>query len=291
ASEHSALPSLAAELEDVLARRGRAESLLTGGGRDARLALRGAVHRIGVRHESAQRLLGELQGELAEARRAPTGPTPAELGRAADDADADARAAVREQEDLEARVTLARERLATLEQSLAEREGLPPAARALAEEGEQLALQLLEVDPGSERSVAAALSHRASAVVADTPARGLELVVKAMHAGLGSLLVLVGRDPRELVDLPVVERDELLAARAGRLAGELREIGGREAELRRAAGDADARALAAERRAGGRRAEAGGDTRELLARAEELSALAGEAGLSAEAAAERARSA
>src|SRR5439155_1498681 len=69
-----------------------------------------------------------------------------------------------------------------------------------------------EVDPGSERSVAAALSHRASAVLADTPARALELVVRAMRSGLGSVLVLVGRDPRELVDLPVVERDQLLAS-------------------------------------------------------------------------------
>jgi chromosome segregation protein len=212
AAERSAQSSLSAELDDVLARRGRAESLLTGGGRDALLALREAVHRIGVRQESAQRLLAEVQSDLAEARRAPSGPTPAELGSAADEADGAVRAALREREDLEARVALARERLAALEQSLAEREGLPPAARALAEEGEQLALQLLEVDPGTERSVAAALSHRASAIVADTPARGLELVVKAMRSGLGSLLVLVGRDPRELVDLPVVERDELLGS-------------------------------------------------------------------------------
>jgi chromosome segregation protein len=119
---------------------------------------------------------------------------------------------VREQEDLEARVRLAEERLSALEQSLAEREGLPPAARALAEEGEQLALQLLEVDPGTERSVAAALSHRASAVLAETPAQALELVVKAMSSGLGSLYVLIGRHPRELVDLPVVERDALLTS-------------------------------------------------------------------------------
>ena len=104
------------------------------------------------------------------------------------------------------------ERLAALEQSLAEREGLPPAARAFAEDGEQLALQLLEVDPGQERSVAAALSHRASAIVTDTPAHALELVVKAMSSGLGSLYVLVGRDPRQLVDLPVVEREALLAS-------------------------------------------------------------------------------
>ncbi len=115
-------------------------------------------------------------------------------------------------EDLAARVTMARERLTALEQSLAEREGLPPAARALAEAGEQLALQLLDVAPGHERSVAAALSHRASAIVADSPARALELVVSAMSSGLGSLLVLVGRDPQQLVDLPVVERDDLLAS-------------------------------------------------------------------------------
>ena len=153
----------------MLARRAETESQLTGGGRDALLALRGATQTLGVRHESAQRLLSELQSELADARRAPAGPSPADLGRLADDADAAARTAVREQEDLEARVRLARERLLALEQSLAEREGLPPAARALAEEGEQLALQLLEVEAGAERSTAAALGHRASAVLAAHP--------------------------------------------------------------------------------------------------------------------------
>ena len=197
----------------MLARRAETESQLTGGGRDALLALRGATQRLGVRHESAQRLLAELQSELAEVRHVAVGPSPAELGRAADDADAAARAAVREQEDLDARLGLARERLAALEQSLAEREGLPPAARALAEEGEQLALQLLEVEAGAERSTAAALGHRASAVLAADPARGLELVEKAKSSGLGSVLVLVGRDPQELVDVPVVSRAELLASK------------------------------------------------------------------------------
>src|SRR3954454_22057858 len=186
--------------------------MLTGGGRDALLALRGATQTLGVRHESAQRLLAELRLELVEARHAPAGPTPAELSRAADEADAAARAAVREREDLEARVRMARERLLSLEQALAEREGIPPAARALAESGEQLALQLLEVDAGSERSVAAALGHRASAVVASSPQRGLELIRQAMAGGLGSLLVLVGRDPRELVDWPVLAREDLLAS-------------------------------------------------------------------------------
>src|SRR5581483_4881006 len=183
-----------------------------GGGRDALLALRDATHRLSVRHESALRLLAELETELADARRAPVGPSPEELGRAADDADAAARRAVREHEDLEARVVLARERLGALEQSLAEREGLPPAARALAEEGELLALQQLEVEAGRERSTAAALGHRASAILAATPQRGLELVEKAKASGLGSVLVLVGCDPARLASLPVVAHDELLSS-------------------------------------------------------------------------------
>ena len=115
---------------------------------------------------------------------------------------------------------LARERLVALEQSLAEREGLPPAARALAEEGEQLALQLLEVETGAERSTAAALGHRASAVLAANPARGLELIEKARAAGLGSVLVLVGQDPRELVNVPVLPRDELLASKVAAVTAE-----------------------------------------------------------------------
>jgi chromosome segregation protein len=212
AIERAAQSALAGELDAVLTRRAETESQLTGGGRDALLALRGAAQRVGVRHESAQRLLAELRTDLAAAQQAPAGPSPAELGRAADDADADARAAVREREDLDARVELARERLVALEQALAEREGIPPAARALAEGGEQLVLQVLEVAAGTERSVAAALGHRASAVLVDDPNRGLQLVEQAMAAGLGSVLVLVGRDPRTLVDLPVVERDALLSS-------------------------------------------------------------------------------
>jgi chromosome segregation protein len=95
AVERGAQALLAAELDTVLGRRTQAESLLTGGGRDALLALRGAAQRLGVRHESAERLLGELQRDLAAASRAPSGPTPAQLGRAAEDADREARAAAR----------------------------------------------------------------------------------------------------------------------------------------------------------------------------------------------------
>ena len=50
-------------------------------------------------------------------------------------------------------------RLLALDRTLAEREGLPPAARALAEEGERIAFSLLEVEPGRERAVTAALGR------------------------------------------------------------------------------------------------------------------------------------
>jgi chromosome segregation protein len=280
AIERGAQSELAAELDSVLSRRAETESQLTGGSRDALLALRGAAQRLGVRHESAQRLLAELNLELVEARQAPVGPSPAELGRAADEADAAARAAVREREDLEARVRLARERLTALEQSLAEREGIPPAARALAEEGEQLALQLLEVESGAERSTAAALGHRASAILAASPERGLELVEKARAAGLGSVLVLVDRDPRELVKLPVVERDQLLASRVPAVTADGIGWDPQRGELWFAGETAEAVLLELEAR-----------RRELHDEVAQLSARADDAARLAEDAAERARAA
>ncbi len=99
-----------------------------------------------------------------------------------------------------------------LELAIAEREGLPPAARSLAAEGAQLALSLVDVEPGSERAVAAALGWRASAVVADDPAGGLALLRRARDAGLGSLAVLVGSPARRVAELPVVPLDDLLAS-------------------------------------------------------------------------------
>jgi chromosome segregation protein len=104
-------------------------------------------------------------------------------------------------------------RLRALDQTLAEREGLPPAARALAEDGERIAFSLLEVEAGRERAVAAALGRSASAVVRDDATGALELLERAREAGLGSLVVLVGRDPAELVArMPVVPKEELLAS-------------------------------------------------------------------------------
>jgi chromosome segregation protein len=108
---------------------------------------------------------------------------------------------------------LLEERLRTLDRALAEREGLPPAARALAEEGERIALSLLEVEPGCELAVTAALGRSASAVVRDDAAGALALLERARDAGLGSLVVLVGRDPAKLVErIPVVAKEELLAS-------------------------------------------------------------------------------
>jgi chromosome segregation ATPase len=110
-------------------------------------------------------------------------------------------------------IRLLEERLRTLDRALAEREGLPPAARALAEDGEQIAFSLLEVEPGRERAVAAALGRSASAVVRDDAAGALALLERAREGGLGSLVVLVGRDPAELVArMPVVAKEDLLAS-------------------------------------------------------------------------------
>jgi len=58
-----------------------------------------------------------------------------------------------------------------------------------------------------------------------------------------------------------------LAERASGLAEDLRGIALREGDLRRAAADADARALTAERRASGRSADAVGDVESLRTQA------------------------
>src|SRR5205823_3525771 len=204
-----------------------------------------------------------LRGELAdaEADTARGGPSPEELEQLALYARAAAREAAHERDTLAERALTAHERLTTLERSLAEREGIPPAARALAEQGERLALSLLDVVPGTERAVAAALGSRASALVAPTAQAALELLEKAAAAGLGSLRVLAGRDPRELVaELPVVDRSELLGVTVPSVtregygydpqraelwfAGETAEAVLLELEARRAALAAEAKQLA-----------------------------------------------
>ncbi len=208
-----------------------------------------------------------------EADAARGGPSPEELERDALLARAAARAAAHERDTLAERTLTAHERLATLERSLAEREGIPPAARALAEQGERLALSMLSIEPGTERAVAAALGPRASALVADDAKSALELLERAAAAGLGSLRVLAGRDPRDLVaELPVVEKDELLASQVpavtrdgygydpqrGELwfAGETAEAVLLELEARRAALAEEARGLAEQAQFAEREADA-----------------------------------
>ncbi|MDH4103059.1 MAG: AAA family ATPase, partial [Thermoleophilia bacterium] len=158
-----------------------------------------------------ERFRGEVPAEPADAQ------DPGHAARleleAARTADA-ARTAEREHASLAERSELVRERTRALEQALAEQEGLPPAARALAEQGSSLALASLEVEPGMERAVAAALRSRASAVLADDPIVGLALLQRARAAGLGSLTVLTGPTPQDLVrEFPVVSLEALLDVR------------------------------------------------------------------------------
>jgi chromosome segregation protein len=162
-------------LEALLVERNRVEEELAaaaGRGEGATAALyrlKSASERLGLRSEAVADLLASLRAEPLVPR---TARNPERMA-------------------LQEQARLARERLAALEHSLAEREGLPPAARALAEQGERLALSLLEVEAGYERAVAAALFGRAAAVVADDAGSALELVESAREGGLGNLAVLI----------------------------------------------------------------------------------------------------
>jgi chromosome segregation ATPase len=185
-------------LDSLLEERRRAEEELAdaAGRREEATAtlyrLRSARERLELRRESAETFAEHLRADLARPRRL---------------LDARVRA---ERDSLREQARVARERLQALERALAEREGLPPAARAFAEEGERLALSLLDVGEGSERAIAAALGHRASALVTDDARQALALAERARAAGLGSVVVLT-RDPAELVRaFPVVSKQELL---------------------------------------------------------------------------------
>jgi chromosome segregation ATPase len=182
---------VATRLDSLLAERERVEEELAAvaGGREgaagALYRLRSARERVEMRSEAASELLERLRAPLAQK------PT----------------------EDLGEQARLAEARAVAVERALAEREGLPPAARALAERGERLALSSVEADPGREAAVAAALGHRAAAIVAEDAGRGLELLQHARAAGLGRLVVLVDQDPAELArSLPIVPLPELLAS-------------------------------------------------------------------------------
>ena len=182
-------------LEELLGRRVAAEDELAdaAGRREAATAalyrLRSGAERLELRRESA----GAFRARLQEAAERPAPSAEPDL--------------------LLERARVARECATALERALAEREGLPPAARDLAEGGERLALDALEVAAGHERSVAAALGWRASALVAHDAAHALRLLERANSAGLGNLSVVIGDRAAALVaGTPVVPRDELLAA-------------------------------------------------------------------------------
>ncbi|HSF61465.1 MAG TPA: AAA family ATPase [Gaiellaceae bacterium] len=210
-----------ARLQGLLADRARAEDELSdaAGRREAAVAalyrLQGGGERLGLREEAATALLDRLRSEIPAAPVDDDGRDDAmRLERDAARAAEAARVAERVRVDVAERAALVRERARALEQALAEQEGLPPAARALAEQGSRLALASVDVEPGMERAVAAALRARASAVLAADPAVGLALLQRARGAGLGSLIVLTNPAPQDLVDeFPVVALDSLLDVR------------------------------------------------------------------------------
>jgi chromosome segregation protein len=179
-----------AELDALLRERDRVEGELVGaaGSREEATAalyrLRSATERLELRRESAQALVERLRAQPLPVR------SP-------------------ERERLREEADLASERLAALERTLAELEGLPPAARALAEQGERLLLSSLEVRDGDERAVAAALAWRAAALLAPDPTAALKLLERARAAGLGNLGVVVGEAPGSP---PIVEKERLLEA-------------------------------------------------------------------------------
>ena len=177
-----------AKLEELLAERHRAEEELAdaAGKRESATAalyrLRSAGERVALRRESAASLVETLE-QAARRPRLPTGPTAAELRR----------------QKLREEASLTRDRLAALERTLAEREGVPPAARALAESGHELLLSRLDVAPGDERAVVAALRGRGAAVLAPDEEAALRLVDEARERGLGSVNVVVD-DPSRVRD-------------------------------------------------------------------------------------------
>ncbi|MFN8186994.1 MAG: AAA family ATPase [Gaiellales bacterium] len=220
-------------LEGLLGERRNAEEELERAARRHEQAtaglyrLRSGVERLGLRRENAEGLVAGLRPEAERARRladAPRDESPLEELVAAEHELAEAgkrsRAALEERERLETTARLAEERLRALERSLAEREGLPPAARALADAGERLALAALDVDPGFERAVAAALFVRAAAVMADDPPSAFRLAERARSEGLGSLVVLLpGRSESPSGSEPAVPGAERLSGHVRALAG------------------------------------------------------------------------
>ncbi len=217
------------QLEGVLAERnGAEEELADASGRreDANAALyrlRTAADRLELRRETAAAQAADLRGQLELAAAHAGGAAQARQNAAGEAAVAEraAQEAALARESLAGRLELARELLAVVDRARAEREGLLPAARALAEAGERLALGLLVVDDGYERAVAAALAWRAGALVADSHEAALELVERARAGGLGPLGVIVpGATTVEPGSAPLPEAEPLAAHVRPRPGGE-----------------------------------------------------------------------
>jgi len=206
AAERVAADDSARRLDAVAVERQALDSSIaelaggSGSAHRALVALGATRERLRGRAERAADLARKTADEQEAARSlARSGrPSPAELETAADEARSTARFAAAERDDLVERARTARERLVALERSLAEREGVAPGARALAAAGERLALSALDVPPGLERAVAAALAWRASAVLATDTKHALSLLDRAREESLGSVAVALptaGRDP------------------------------------------------------------------------------------------------
>src|SRR5919198_4108368 len=190
------------ELEDAAGRREAATAAL--------YRMRSGAERLAVRSEAIGRLVEPLRRDAEESERAaaaePEGPSRAQLEAAAAAARAQRGAAAGGER-------VGRERLPARERVLDEREGLPPAARALAERGQRLVLSEAPGEPGDGGAVTAALGARASALVAADPAAALALLDQAREEGLGGLTVVLERELR--ADVRIVEREELLQVESG----------------------------------------------------------------------------
>ena len=197
--ERIELARLEAESRALLEQRAKVESDLAAAasapeaaGREL-VELAAAVERLSLRRESLGSSLERSRAELAEVEQLERSGAPSyqELEQIEAAASARARSRALECDRACERARHAAERLSVLERSIEEREGIPPAARALAEAGELLALSLLEVEPGYEQAVAGALAWRAAALIAPDPKRGLELLERARREGLGNLAVVL----------------------------------------------------------------------------------------------------
>jgi chromosome segregation protein len=211
ALEHVVAGPAPEELEEA-----RAAVAAAAAAREREHRLRAAGERLSLGAERAQALLADVRVELAAAEEA-AALQPARLEAEAAATATAARDAVSLRDTLAEQAAVARNRLEALDRALAEREGLAPAARALAERGERLALSLVDPEEGGEKAIAAALGPRASALVADDPESALALVEKARAEGLGNVVVLLSdRAERLLQSVDVVSLEVLL--RSDRLA-------------------------------------------------------------------------